>query len=160
MTRRRVKWLLVAALAVPLLAWGYDRLMMIYWVGSADLTIEFVVTDQVTGQPVPVGRVEVKSDGGLYAEDFKQEFILEADAGGVARKECPRCMSFGTQSGLRYTDTYIVHLPEWRFRTTADGYEPGEWEFLDAPEHVRRVHRVGPGRAALTMPVALRKAHP
>jgi hypothetical protein len=159
MARRWWKRLLVAAVVLPLLVWGCDRFQTIYWVGSTDLEVEFAVTDAATGGPLPGSRVEVQSEGGFYAEDFKQEFALTADAGGSARKECPRSMCFGTQSGLRFTDTFVVHLPFWRYRGVAEGYESSEWADLDVLELRRQVRRAGPGKAKLVVPVSLHKRH-
>jgi hypothetical protein len=63
----------------------------------------------------------------------------------------------GTQSGLWFTNTFVVHLPWWRFRVVAEGYEPGEWTVLDVPEHIRQARRAGPRRAKLVVPIALHK---
>src|SRR5262245_23622374 len=112
---------------VALLALGFDRLQMIAWVGSTDLEVEFAIPETGTGQPVPSASVEVESDGGFYEEREPQQFELSADADGVARKECRDSMCFGDQSGLRFTDTFVVHLPWWRFRVSAAGYQPSEW---------------------------------
>jgi hypothetical protein len=157
--RRWWKRLLVAAVVLPLLMWGCDRVQIIYWVGHTDLEVEFAVTDTATGNPVPGTRIEVQSEGGSYAEDLKQEFVLTADAGGLARKECPRSMCFGTQSGLRFTNTFVVHLPWWRYRVVAEGYNPTERDELDVLELRRQVRRAGPGKAKLVVPVSLHKRH-
>jgi hypothetical protein len=156
MARRRLMWLLLALIAAPLLVCGYDSLNTIYWVGSTDLEVEFDVTAVGSGAPVPGAQVEVQSEGGFYEEDTKQAFVLDADANGVARKDCRDSMCFGTQSGLRFTDTFDVHLPWWRFRVAAPGYEPSEWVNLDVMEYVRQVRQVGPRRARLVVPVSLR----
>ena len=159
MARRWRIRLLIAAIALPLLVWGFDRVQTIYWVGSTDLEVEFVVTDAVTGGPIPGARVEVQSEGGFYEERDKQEFALVAGADGVARKECRRSMCFGTQSGLRFTNTFVVHLPWWRYRVVADGYDPTEWADLDVLELRRQVRRAGPGKSNLVVPVSLHKRH-
>ena len=158
MARRRWKWLLLVVLGVPLFAWGGDRLLTIYWVGKTDLEVEFDVTAVGAGDPLPGARVEVQSEGGFYEERDKQEFVLETEAGGVARKECRGNMCFGTQSGLGFTDTFVVHLPWWQFRVTAPGYEPSEWVELDVPAYVRRVQRTGSHRARLVVLVSLQKS--
>src|SRR5215207_5993454 len=155
MARRWRNRLFLAAVVVPLLIWGYDRLQGIYWVGSTDLDVAFAVTDAGTGGPIPGARVEVQSEGGFYEERDEQEFVLVANSDGVARKECRNSMCFGTQSGLRFTDTFVVHLPWWRFRVTADGYESGDWTEMDVPENVRRAQRSEPGKAKLVVPVTL-----
>jgi hypothetical protein len=158
MARRWWKWLLLVACTVPVLGWGCDRLQTTYWVGSTNLEVEFAVADAGSGDPIPGARVDIQSEGGFQEERDKQGFALVADPGGVARKECRNSMCFGTQSGLRFTDTYVVHLPWWRFRVTAPGYEPSEWVFLDAPEYVRQAQRAGPRRAKLVAAVSLHKS--
>jgi hypothetical protein len=144
-------------IALPLLTWACDSLGTIYWVGRTDLEVEFGVTDAATGNLIPGARIEVQSEGGLYEERGKQEFVLVAGPDGLARKECRGSMCFGTQSGLRFTNTFVVHLPWWRFRVVADGYEPGEWKYLDVPEYVRQTRRNGPGKAKLVVPMSLQK---
>lgn len=73
MAHRRWKWLLVVAL-IPLLVWGYDRAALIYWVGGADLYVEFVITDSNAETVIPGVRVEVQSEGGSYEERDRQQF--------------------------------------------------------------------------------------
>jgi hypothetical protein len=58
-----------------------------------------------------------------------------------------------------FTDTFVVHLPYWRFRVVADGYEPGEWTELDVPQYIRQARRAGPRKAKLVVPVSLHKRH-
>jgi hypothetical protein len=149
--------LLIAVTTLVLLVWGFDRLILSYWVGSTDLEVEFAVTDAATADPLPGARVEVKSYGGFYSEDFKQEFTLAADAAGLARKECRHSMCFGTSSGLHFTNSIAVHLPFWSYRVVAEGYQPSEWAYLDVLEQRRQVQRAGPGRAMLVVPVSLHK---
>ena len=160
MVRRRWKRLLVAAVVLLLLVWGCDVVQTIGWVGFTDLEVEFAVTDADTGSPVAGTRVEVQSEGGFYEKLDKQEFVLVAGADGAARKECPNSMCFGTRSGLRFTDTFVVHLPWWRYRVFAEGYDPTEWNDLDVPELRRQVRRAGPGKAEFVVPVSMHKRPP
>jgi hypothetical protein len=67
---RRRTWLLCSAIALPLLLWAYDRTQLIYWVGSTDLTIEFVMTDIATGSPIAGAVVEVQSGDERNDKDF------------------------------------------------------------------------------------------
>jgi hypothetical protein len=160
MARRWCIRLLLAAAVLPLLVWGCDRVQMIYWVGSTDLEVEFVVTDDATGAPVPRARVEVRqSRGGFYEDREEREFVLVGGVDGRARRECRQSMCFGTRSGLGFTDTFAVHLPYWRFRVVAEGYEPGEWTELDVHEYSRRARRAGSGKAELVVPMWLHKRH-
>jgi hypothetical protein len=157
MVRRWSKWGFLAAVAVPLLVWSCDQVQTIYWVGSIDLDVEFQVTDRATGNPIPGATVEVQSEGGFYEERDKHAFVLVADASGVARKECRNSMCFGTQSGLRFTDTFAVHLPWWRFRVVAPGFTPSTWANLDEPRYIQQARRVGPKKARLIVPLSLQK---
>jgi hypothetical protein len=151
------KWLLVLGL-IPLLVLGWDRVQMICWVGHTDLEIEFVVVDGDSDQPVPGARIDLYSVGRSYDYQDGEQFHLLADAVGVARKECLGTMCSGTQSGLRFTDTYVVHLPCWLFRVSAQGFEQTEWVELDTCEYYRQAQRVGPCKARLVVQVALRRS--
>lgn len=152
---RRWLWLVVSAVVgVPLLLLGYDRVFGMHWVGGTDLEVEFAVADAITGRPVPGAAVEVQSAGGFYAEDYVQEFTLEADAGGSARKVCRNTMCAGTRSGLGMTDTFGTHLPHWRYRVTAAGYEPTDPIWITHGPG-RAAERTGPGCSRLVVPVAL-----
>jgi hypothetical protein len=150
MPRRWRKWLLVLGL-IPLLLLGFDRVQKMYWVGHTNLEIEFVITAAHSGQPIPGARIEIQP------EREEQNFVVDADTDGMARKECRECMCFGTVSGLRFTDTFAVHLPWWLFRVSAPGFESSEWVDLTVSDFLRRVYRAGPGKAKLVIPVSLQK---
>src|SRR6516164_5441944 len=139
MARRWRRRLLIAAIALPLLVWGFDRVQRIYWVGSTDLEVAFAVTDAATSSPIPGARIEVQSEGGFYEERDKQEFVLVCDVSGVARKVWRKSMCSGKQSGLLFTNTFAVPLPWWRFRVSAPGFQPSEWVDLNAVEYIRQV---------------------
>jgi hypothetical protein len=138
--------------------WLWDRLLTIQWVGWTDLEIELLVADTTTGQPVEAATIEVHSEGGFYEEREPQRFTLVTDREGVAKRVCRRSMCCGTQSGLKFTDTYVVHLPRWRFRVSAPDCQASKWIDLDVPEYIRQVQRVGPGAAKLVVRVPLQKA--
>jgi hypothetical protein len=153
-------WVAVAAVVAglaPLLVLWFDRSQTIAWVGFNDLEVVFVVTDARTGAPVPGARVEVHSEGGLYEERDPQDFVLTADGAGEARKVCRNSMCFGTQSWLRRTDTYAVHLPDWYFRVSAPGYQAAESVYLDTIGFRRLARRAGPGKAQLVVRVPLER---
>jgi hypothetical protein len=156
MPRRWWKWLIALGL-IPLFVWGYDRFQMIYWVGSTDLEVEFAVTEAGSGKPIPGARIDVQSEGSFYEERDTQVFVLHADASGMARKECRQSMCFGTQSNLRFTDTFVVHLPWWLFQVSADGYLTNEWVNLNEWEYAQQVQRAAPGKAKLVVRVSLQK---
>jgi hypothetical protein len=151
----RWEWLVAGLIAVVLLLLALPAVQKVHWVGSTDLEVEFAVTDAATGEPIPKGAVEIYSEGGLYEEREPRDFKLVAGPDGRVSYLCRNSMCFGT-SGL-FTDTFVVHLPWWRFRVVADGYEPGEWTELDVPEYIRQARRAGPGKAKLVVPVTLHK---
>lgn len=155
MARRWRKRLLIAITVPPLLVCCYDRLWMIAWVGDTNLEVAFAVTDAATGRPVLGASVDVQSDGGLYEERDKQAFVLTAGDDSIARKECRNSMCFGTQSGLCFTDTFVVHSPLWQYRVKAVGYNSTEWDDLDVPALHRLVRRDGPNKVTLVVPVSL-----
>lgn len=157
MVRRWWKWILLAAAPMALMC-GFDRLQTIDWVGRSDLIVEFFVTSAANGNPIPNASIEVKSDGGFYHEPNKQEFVLITNSVGVASKECRDCMCIGSRSGLGISDTFVVHLPWWRFRVVAKGYAATDWADLDVPQYIRQAMRAAPGRAKLVIPVSLQAA--
>jgi hypothetical protein len=155
------RWKSLAAIVVTtaLALWSYDRSVGIAWVGHTDLEVRFLVTDFTTGQPIPGGSIEIQSEGGFYAENDLSQFALVADEGGIASKICRESMCFGRRSGLRLTDTFAAHLPHWRFRAVAAGYEPSNPTELDVLEHRKRVHRTTAtkDKATLDVPIVLRQ---
>lgn len=155
MSRRR--WFTLSGFAViPLLALGYDRLSTIHWVGGTDLEVEFIITDRRTGLPIDNASIFVRSEGGLSGERDETDFTLTTGVDGTVRRVCHECMCFGSRSGLRFTDTYVVHVPRWDFRVSAQGYDTSNFVFLDVPEYVRQVQRVGPRSAKLEVHQSLR----
>lgn len=155
--RKRWRWTVLLVAAIPLAVLAYDRAVKSSWVGYADLEIEFLVVDAASGQPVKGAEVAIQSEGGFYAERDEAPFTLRTDAVGSARRVCHDSMCFGTQSGMRVTDTYAVHLPWWSYRVSAPGYQPTSPDFLDVGERVRQVQRVGPRAARLVVRVLLHR---
>jgi hypothetical protein len=156
MRRRWWFWLFVLA-AVSLAVWGSVHVPCICWVGGTDLEVEFVVTDAATGEPVEAAEIAIVSEGGLYRERDEQQFVLRTDREGVARRVCHEAMCSGTRSGLRFTDTYRVHLPWWYFEVSAPGYGSTEPAYLDSPEYGRQVRRVSPGVSKVVVNIRVRK---
>jgi hypothetical protein len=119
------------------------------WVGDTDLEVVFAVTDAATGVGIAGAAVEVQSEGGFYEGPDEREFALTTDRKGIARRVCRKNMCYGTRSGLGLTHSFAGHLPEWRFRVVAEGYEPGARSELITPENHPRVRRVVVRRARL-----------
>jgi hypothetical protein len=145
---------LIAGLLVLLVLAASQK---IHWVGSTDLAVEFVVTDAATGEPIPGAAVEIHSEGGFYEERERRDFRVVASDDGRAAYLCRNSMCFGT-SGL-FTDTYAVHVPWWRFRVSAPGYETTTPTTTptNLDESQRNAKEDGPRRAKLVVPVSLRK---
>ncbi len=89
-------------------------------------------------------------------ERGKALFVLTADDGGVARKECPESGCGGERSGLCFTDTLYVSVPWWRFRVKAEGFEPRGWTDL-VPTYQGHGRRVCPDKALVIVPVPMLK---
>lgn len=152
--------LLIAVFAALLIVGGYDRILMIQWVGGTDLEVEFLLREAGTENPIPGVRVEIKefqSEDGFYEERDKRAIVLSSDGRGVARKECRNSMCFGTRSGLGFTDTFAVHLPWWWFRVVAPGFESSEWLDLHEFEFRNRAQRTSSGKAKWSVLVSLHR---
>lgn len=157
--------ILIVMLAV-LGAGLYDRVVMIRWVGDTNLTVEFVVTDAETGEPVKGADLSILSEGGFNedgrrldkTELKKEEIKLTTDESGTARYVCRKSMCTGSESGLKFTNTYAFALPWWSVTPKATGYAAESAFSLNELEHVRAVKRVGPQQAKLVVPTALRKS--
>jgi hypothetical protein len=134
-----------------------DRFQITCWVGRVDLDLEFAVADVTTGAAIPGARVKVQPDTAIYEGRDGPEFVLVTDTNGIARKECRDSMCYGAQSFLRFTNTFVVRLPWWRFRVNAAEYEPTEWTELNVLEYTRRGQRTVPGKAQVIVPVPLKK---
>jgi hypothetical protein len=144
-------WGVLAIALIPLLVWGFDRLPIMHWLGHTDLTVEFMIASQDTGQPIPGARIDIRQ----YDPEDKEDFVLHADLNGMAGCECPNSTCFGTRSALGFTDSFTVRLPYWCFRVSASGFESSNWIDFHVEELHRRVQRVGPGKTKLVVPVSL-----
>ena len=162
--RRRLRIACVAGILCLLALIFLAAVQEVHWVGRTDLTVEFVVTDEETGQPIRNAEIAIVSWGGFYEDGRRMEssgikeerLTLTTDDTGIARYVCRHSMSFGT-SGL-FTNSYCVHLPEWTVTMSAVGFVPNEPFFLDHAPYRRAVKRVGPRQATLVVPIALRKS--
>jgi hypothetical protein len=152
----RLVWLTALVATVLLTVIVYDS-SGFSWVGHTDLRIQFVVVDAHTGQGIKGARIQVKQrEGGFCADRTAQEFALLTDESGTTSRICEACMSFGTQSGLKFTDTYSAHPPRWQARIVADGYrESEEIDIEQNPVYRRQIKRVRPEAAEMVVRVAL-----
>jgi hypothetical protein len=149
-------WVFALA-AIPLAVCVFDRAQRIYWVGSTDLEVEFVVTDAASGQPVEAAELLVYEEVGLYREARHGTFTLVTDEDGIARRICHDNMCSGTDSGLAFTHTYHVAWPDWLIQVSATGYEPSEPVGLwDVREKCQQQH-VGPRHDKLTVRLSVQR---
>jgi len=142
----------------PIVRLGLRLFFTIAWVGGTELVIVFTVADAESEAPIADARIEIHSDGGFYEARAIRELTLTTDANGVARKQCGLVLTSGTQSGLRFTNTSSVQIPDWQYCVKANGFETAERADLLTTENVRRVRRTGPGKTMLTVPVLLKKS--
>lgn len=126
------------------------------WVGSTDLEVEFVVTERLSGDPVPNAVIEIHSEGGFYAEREPRDFKLTTDSDGVATYVCKENMCSGSK-GL-FIDTFSVPSPEWTVQVAAKGYEPTDSEPIQTLQSPRMAKRTGVRKSKLTVPIALVRA--
>jgi hypothetical protein len=153
--------LLLLATTCPVLglaAWGFDRSQTIRWVGATHLDVQFLVTDADSGQPVQGACIHVWSEGGFYDGAWEKDrgklFELRTDAAGRVCRECRNNRCSGTQSRLRFTNSYNVTIPSWSLRVSAEGYQPSTWVDL---EYAGKCVRAGPERDVLMVHVVLKK---
>ncbi|QJW96933.1 hypothetical protein [Frigoriglobus tundricola] len=149
------EWLVVGLIFGLLVLMALPLSQTYYWVGSTDLEVEFVVTDAAGDEPVPGAILDIDSEGGFYEEREPRSFQIVLGPDGRASHVCRRSMCFG-QDGL-FTHTYAVHLPWWRFRISAKGFQTFGPTNLDDIEYRRAVRRNGPGKSRLVVPVSLHR---
>src|SRR5947207_2815681 len=118
MVSKGIRYLLVGLALVALAVVLYDRTHIIRWVGSTELTVEFVVTNADTGQPIDGAEIVATNP------ENQRELPLrwKTDRDGVARWSGQTTCA-GAQSGLRFTDTYSVRPSPWFVSVTAPGYQ-------------------------------------
>lgn len=136
----------------------YDRAVKIRWVGGTELTVEFLVSDAETGEPIEGAEVWVHSELRRYRLEDKENFRVHTNQPGVASAVLPHNTCIGSQSGLRFTDTRVVYLPEWMIvGIRAEGYQQVEPFALSKRVSSRDIEQVGPQKDRLVVPIVLRK---
>jgi hypothetical protein len=131
---------------------------VVYWVGSADLEVVFVVVEAHSQQPIVGALVEVRSEKGGFCGDREQEvgFQLLTDATGRARRECADCMCYG-RSSLVGRNTFGTHVPGWVYRVSAPGWASSGWLYLENHDHTEAIQRLGAGKARLVVRIPLQE---
>ena len=159
--RKFVRYSLIVGVVIALLVLLYDAMGVIRWIGSTELTIEFVVTDAQTGQPLPGAEVYLEAESGWDFEGNERSLRVTADAEGRVRRGIPNNTCVGSCSNLRLLrDTRAVYVPSWRVTCRASGYQENDPFWLPELPHRQNVRQVGPRKDILIVPIALRKAAP
>jgi hypothetical protein len=141
--------IVLAGLLVPALV------IVNYWVGSCDLTIEFVVHDGNTSKTIPDAKISFQDWGGFYEGGDHvtiKEYDRTADETGRCFRACPRSMCFGT--GSLFTSTFNIHLPDWTVTVSKEGYDTSQMLDVNDPKNQNQVHRFN-GKAYLIIPIRL-----
>jgi hypothetical protein len=144
----------LALVAIALMIVAYDRMLIFYWLGSADLEIEFVITQVDGNKPIEGATIAVDIHEAIAASE--KPFDLATDRNGTAHRVC-NCRSDGCYSQLRFTDSWSVQPPYWRYQVSAAGYETSVRADVHTEENIARIQRLQPGHAKLVIPVGLRK---
>jgi len=120
--------------------------------------VQFIVVDAVTGKPIDAAEIDVVHVDVDFCREKEKKFTLRTDKNGIASRMCHDDMICGTQSGLRFTDTYSVYEPSWVFKVAAPGYKTTELHnLLDMlRESGQRAERVKVGTAKLVIPFSMR----
>jgi hypothetical protein len=164
MPQTRTDWLVAVAiffvLAVLLLS-AVTRFLhwnrVIYWVGSNDVEITFVVTDAATDEPIQAAVIHVHvGEGGFCDERDTKDFALTTDEAGTVKRISKQCMCSGNLG--RGRDSYGTHVPRWLFEVSAPGYHTNQTIDLDIySRSVKRGELAGGIPARLVVPVSLKK---
>jgi hypothetical protein len=156
--RKPLQWVVGGLIVLLILMIYFVVSIKIHWVGSTDLTVEFITIDADTGQQIAGAKIKIHSDGGFYKEREPRDFELTTGGDGTAQYQCLNSMCFGTSSML--TNTFAVHLPWWNYIVSAPGYQLSERIYLDTSESARQVKRIGLGVSKLVVPITLHRAVP
>jgi hypothetical protein len=141
---------------ILLAAANYFLVGKVTWIGNKDLEVEFVISDAITGFQVPNASLAIN---GIDNNGNDEQFILQTDVFGIARRLCPKQWCSGTDwewCGIPVSGSSSVKPPDWVFQATAPGYVATEWVSVRFSDPPRSQERVRPGLAKLTVPVSLR----
>jgi hypothetical protein len=127
------------------------------WDGMTHLTIEFIVTDEVSGNPVEGAEIFVYDE--LHSSTTREPVKprLTTDRDGTAREHIPNQMCYGSSSRLGFRDTRTVRIPSWLIWVNAPGFTQSEPFWLT---EIKSTQHVGPGQDKLIVPIALHKSRP
>lgn len=154
---RRLLRITVIFLALTLLgAVIYDTTHVLRWSGATELTVEFVVLDAETGQPVDGAVLHIFGCSSRGIGEAHFHTTTEPD--GVAQLVIPYYACDGVLSRLHFTDTRVVSNPNWTIvSVTAPGYQAlGTFSIREEP-YRREITHTGPSKDHLVVPIALRK---
>jgi hypothetical protein len=148
--------LLLGAVLLP-------SIQTVRWVGSTDLTVEFVVTDAETGEPIPGAEISIQPEVGVDRSGIPKEGLkLSTQETGTARYLCRDTMCSGTNGPFWFTRSFGVRVPDWIVIVEATHYAEIEplWISASPATYRRTIERDGPKQARLIVPISLRKVQP
>lgn len=149
--------LLALAIALPLLIFGYDYMQTIEWVSHTDLEIEFIATSDSTGKPISQAKIEFTSDYGLNPGPSEKYPFIITDDHGFAHQVFDDTLCFGTTSGLKFTDTFVVQMPALKYQVSAEGFKSTEPISLEVLETRKQTAWVSPGKSKLVVKFSLKR---
>jgi hypothetical protein len=150
---------LLGAVGLALLVLVIPHLRSARWVGRGELTIEWIVNDSQSDQPIPNAQIEVFLLDRPPTPEGQRLFVVSTDSHGIARRT-ERVMTAGGDTGFPFfSETDSADVPAWRCRVSAVGFDGSE--IANLQEHRHETEQSTPAKYKLTLPIHLnRKATP
>src|SRR5262245_27049461 len=118
--------------------------------GKTNLTIEFLITDEVTGMPIPQATINVTGYTSFQRSE-REEFQFITTASGQAFSKPIPVM---TDEGQRLWRSWsYANPPDWAYHISAEGYETTEPQSIwECPQR-----KTGSQSHVLTVSVAMKR---
>lgn len=140
--------------------------------GRASVRLDFEIVD-AAGQPIPNAVVELdvpdgtharmpvttpRGGGGVFTTAGERHTLVCDKSGQVSESTQKVFFDFNERFrwGKVVRRSHIYSLPQWRFRATAPGYEPSDWEELSTFERRKSPIFVPKGGTYLPLRISLR----
>jgi len=148
--------IVIVVVALTTAAIVIDQTGVVHAVGKTDLEIEFLVTDESSGSPIPSAHLKVQTEDDSLSVMHEVIVDEQTDIHGVVSTLQTGAVCCWKRSTLGFRDAFSVDVPMWRYRVSADGYEETDWFYLSLEADQKRNGRViSSGRYRLVMPVVL-----
>lgn len=159
MSRRMATGIVIVVVALTTAAIVIDQTGVVHAVGKTDLEIEFLVTDESSGSPIPSAHLEVQTEDDSLSVMHEVIVDEQTDIHGVVSRLQTGAGCCWRRSTLGLRDAFSVDVPMWRYRVSADGYEETDWFYLSLEaDQKQHLHWVESGKSKLVVPVELRKS--